>query len=97
MKLTIDQVKYVAKLANLPVTSEEEELYAGQLSKILDYIDQLNSVDTKNVEPTFNVTGKDSVWREDEVGESLSQEDAVKNAPNAKNGYFVTKGVFESE
>jgi aspartyl-tRNA(Asn)/glutamyl-tRNA(Gln) amidotransferase subunit C len=97
MKLTTDQVKYVAKLANLPITSDEEELYAQQLSKILDYVDQLNSVDTSKVNPTFNVTGKESVWREDEVGESLSQEEALKNAPKAKNGFFVAKGVFESE
>lgn len=97
MKLTTDQVKYVARLANLPVTSEEEELYAEQLSKILDYVDQLNSVDTKNVEPTFNVTGRNSIWREDNVSESLSQEDALKNAPKSKNGFFVAKGVFESE
>lgn len=97
MKLTTEQVKYVAKLGNLSLTSEEEELYAEQLSAILDYIDQLNSVDTKDVEPTFNVTGKASVWREDVAAESLSQDDAVKNAPKARNGYFVTKGVFESE
>ena len=97
MKLTIEQVKYVAKLGNLTLTSEEEDLYSGQLSAILDYIDQLNSVDTKGVEPLFNVTGKSSVWREDGPSDSLTQEDAVKNAPNTKNGYFVTKGVFEGE
>jgi aspartyl-tRNA(Asn)/glutamyl-tRNA(Gln) amidotransferase subunit C len=97
MKLTTDQVKYVAKLANLPISEKEEKLYAEQLSKILDYVDQLNSVDTSKVEPTFNVTGKSSVWREDEVGESLTQTEALKNAPKAKNGFFVAKGVFESE
>lgn len=97
MKLTTEQVQYVAKLGNLTLTSEEEELYAEQLSAILDYIDQLNSVDTKNITPTFNVTGKSSVWREDETGESLSQQEAVKNGAKVKNGYFVTKGVFESE
>lgn len=97
MKLTTEQVKYVAKLGNLQLTADEEELYAEQLSAILDYIDQLNSVDTKNIEPTFNVTGKSSIWREDVPADSLSQEDALKNGPKVKNGYFVTKGVFESE
>lgn len=95
MKLSRDQVKKVAKLANLPITSEEEEKYCEQLSKILDYIDQLNSVDTDSVEPTFNVTGNSNVWRGDEVSESLSQDDALMNAPKTKDGYFVTKGVFE--
>ncbi len=97
MKLTTEQVKYVAKLGNLSLTSEEEGLYAEQLSAILDYIDQLNSVDTSHVEPTFNITGKSSVWREDVPSECLSQEEALKNAPKSKNGQFVAKGVFESE
>ena len=97
MKLTIDQVRYVGKLANLPLTSDEEELYAEQLSAILNYVDQLNSVDTKGIEPTFNVTGRRSVWREDFAEKSLTQEEALQNAPKSKNGQFVAKGVFESE
>lgn len=108
MKLTKDQVrlgrdkvKYVAKLANLPLTSDEEEKYSQQLSNILEYVDQLNSVDTKNVEPTFNVSGQSSVESEDKLGECLSAEDALSNAPKEENavpagrqGLFVTKGVF---
>jgi aspartyl-tRNA(Asn)/glutamyl-tRNA(Gln) amidotransferase subunit C len=97
MRITQDQVKQVAKLANLPITSEEEEIYAEQLSNILEYVEQLNSVDTTNVEPTFNVTGQSNIMRQDEVSESLRQEDAVGNAANSKDGFFVTKGVFEEE
>jgi aspartyl-tRNA(Asn)/glutamyl-tRNA(Gln) amidotransferase subunit C len=97
MKLTSDQVKKVAKLANLPITLEEEEKYAEQLSAILDYIDLLNSVDTKDVKPTFNVMPDKNVMRQDVIGESLSPEDALKNASNKKDGYFVTKGVFAEE
>ena len=85
----------VAKLANIPVSEEEVEKYSDQLSKILDYIDQLNSVDTAGVEPTFNITGLSNVLRDDEVGESLSQEEALKNTSQKKEGFFVTKGVFE--
>ena len=95
MKLTDDQVKKVAKLANLPLTAEEEEKYSEQLSKILDYIGQLNSVDTSTVEPTFNVTGQSSVMRADETATCLSQDEALSNAPQSKNNMFVTKGVFE--
>lgn len=97
MQLTATQVKKVAKLANLPISKEEEEIYAKQLSAIIDYIEQLKSVDTKGVEPTYNVTGKMNVEAPDEVTESLSQEEAVMNGSNVKNGYFVTKGVFEEE
>ncbi len=90
-------VKKVAKLANLPLTPDEELKYSDQLSKILDYVEQLNKVDTKDVEPTFNVSGQSNVMRKDEVGECLSQEDAISNAPNKKDGFVVTKGVFNEE
>jgi aspartyl-tRNA(Asn)/glutamyl-tRNA(Gln) amidotransferase subunit C len=97
MKLTLDQVKHVAKLANLPLTPQEEETYTEQLSKILDYIDQLNSADTEGVDPTFNVTGKFNVMAKDEVRESLTQEEALQNTQSKQKGMFVTKGVFAEE
>lgn len=95
MKLTIEQVKKVAKLANLPLTPEEEEKYSEQLSAILEYFEKLNEVDTADVEPTFNVTGQSNVMREDETAGCLSQEEALQNAPKKKNNMFETKGVFE--
>lgn len=95
MKLTKDQVKHVAKLANLPLSEAEESKYSDQLSKILDYIDKLNEVDTKDVEPTFNVTGLSNVMREDEPNPSLRQDEALANATKQKAGMFETKGVFE--
>lgn len=98
MKLTKEQVKHVAKLANLPLTSEEEEKYSQQLSKILDYIEQLNKVDTSGVEPTFNVSGQKNVMSEDKLGDcTISQETALSNAPKKDKGFFITKGVFEAE
>lgn len=90
-------VSHVAKLANLPLSKEEEEKYSEQLSKILEYIDQLNTVDTSGVEPTFNVSGKENVMSEDKLGECLPQADTLSNAPKKQNGFFVTKGVFEAE
>lgn len=96
MELSRDQVKHVAKLANLPLTSEEEGKYSEQLSEILDYIDQLNKVETSGIQPTYNVSGLENIMAPDQVGESLSQEDAIKNGKN-KDGYFVTKGVFSDD
>lgn len=97
MKLSKDQVRKVANLANLPISTEEEEKYSQQLSKILDYIDQLNQIDTQKVEPTFNVSPNKNVTREDFPGKSLTQEDALSNAPKKSQGYFLTKGIFENE
>lgn len=89
-------VKKVAKLANLPLTSDEEEKYSEQLSKILDYVEQLNKVDTEGVEPTFNVTELSNVMRKDEVGDcTISQEDVLSNASAKKDGFILTKGVFK--
>lgn len=97
MKLTKDAVRHVAKLANLPLSSEEEEKYSQQLSKILDYIDQLNQVETEGLEPTFNVSGQEHIMRSDEIGECLNQDGALANAPQKKKGFFVTKGIFDNE
>ena len=105
MKLDIAQVQKVAKLANLKLTPQEEEKFASQLSNILDYIEELNSVDTSSIEPTFNVTGKENVLREDIEKVGLSQEEALLNASNEhssrsrakKDGFFVSKGVFNEE
>lgn len=97
MKLTKDQVKHVAKLANLPLTDQEEKKYSEQLSNILDYIEQLNSIDTSKVESTFNVSGQENILEEDKPKDCLSQEDALSNAPQKKEGIFLTKGVFNNE
>lgn len=98
MPLTKDQVKHVAKLANLPLTAEEEEKYSAQLSEILKYFEQLSNVDTSKAEPTFNVSGQVNVERKDEVLDcTITQEDALVNAPKKKEGFFVTKGVFSDE
>lgn len=95
MKLTAVQVKKVAKLANLPLSEEEIEKSSEQLSKILDYIDQLSNMDTRGVEPTFNATGLSNVMSEDSPKVSLSQDEALQNASVKKDGLFVARGVFE--
>lgn len=95
MSLTRDQVKKVAKLANLPISEEEVEVYAKQLSAVLDYIEQLKKINTEKIEPTFNTSPVKNVFRRDQPSETLSAEDALSNASNKRNGFFVTKGVFE--
>lgn len=97
MKLTSDQIEHVAKLANLSLSPQKIEKYSEQLSEILDYIDLLNKADTQNIEPTFNVTGLSNITQQDISRPSLTQEEALANASNQKDGFFVTKGVFEEE
>ncbi len=97
MKLSPDQVKKVAKLANLPIKDSEIEKYSHQLSAILDYIDQLKEIDTEKVTPTYNVSSKNTVLRPDEISQSLPQDEVLKNASQTERGFFKTKGVFSDE
>lgn len=82
-------------MANLLLTSEEEEKYSQQLSNVLDYIDQLNKADTSNIEPTFQVGNLSNVTREDKAEQGLSQDEALQNAPSKENGLFRVKAIFE--
>lgn len=96
-KLTIDQVKHIAKLANLPLTKKEEEKYLEQLAKILGYIEDLNSVDTSNVDPTFNVSMQSNIYHPDQTVPSLGQEEVLSNNKDNKNGMYVVKRVVGGE
>lgn len=92
--MKIDVAK-VAKLANLPLSTGEEKKYSEQLSKILDYVEQLNQVDTSNVGATYNVSPNSNVMRQDETGECLTQREAISNAPKKEGGFIVSKRVFK--
>ncbi|MEK7186579.1 MAG: Asp-tRNA(Asn)/Glu-tRNA(Gln) amidotransferase subunit GatC [Patescibacteria group bacterium] len=87
-------VKHVAKLANLPLSDEEEKKFEKQLSEILTYIEQLNSVDTKNVEITSQITGLENISRDDKTSPSLPQDEALFNTKSIHNGMFKVKKVL---
>ena len=91
-KINID---HIAKLANLPLSGKEKSTYGQQLAKILEYVEQLESVDTKNVESTFNVSPNKNLTRVDKVNKGLTQDEALSNVNQKKDGFVVTKGVFE--
>ncbi len=89
-------VSHIARLANLPLTDEEKKKFESQLESTLAYIEQLNEVDTKNIEPTSQVTGLENVLREDVPQASLSQEIVLSNTTNKHNGFFKVKGIFDN-
>lgn len=90
-------IKHVAKLANLSLTSEEEEKFGKQLEETVEYIEGLDEVKTDGVEPTSQVTGLENVTREDEIKPSLTQEQALSNASSTHNGFFKVKGILNNE
>jgi aspartyl-tRNA(Asn)/glutamyl-tRNA(Gln) amidotransferase subunit C len=88
-------VRYVAHLARLDLTPEEEQKYGAQLSQVLGYIEKLNELDVTNVEPTAHAVPLVNVTRPDEPRPSLSNEEALRNAPAKANGLFVVPGILE--
>jgi len=95
MALTREEVEHVADLAKLGLTEEEIETYREQLSAILEYAALLERLDTDAIPPTATVLPLSNVMRADEPASSLSQADALANAPSAKEGYFQVKAILE--
>lgn len=95
MAVTIEEVEKVALLARLEFSQEEKERFTAQLNRILEYMEKLNELDTENVEPTSHVLPIKNVFREDEVKESLPQEEALANAPAKANGHFLVPRAIE--
>jgi len=88
-------VKYVARLARLALTPEEEKLLGAQLGHILGYIEKLKELDVATVEPTAHAVPMVNVTRPDEVGPSLPHDDALRNAPAKANGLFIVPKIVE--
>jgi aspartyl-tRNA(Asn)/glutamyl-tRNA(Gln) amidotransferase subunit C len=74
-KLSGDQVRHIAKLARLTLSDAEVEKFSGELTKILDYIEMLQEVDTSKTEPTASVTGLTNSFREDVITDEQADPD----------------------
>jgi len=83
-----EQVLHVAKLARLRLTDDEVERMAGELSKILEYVETMNELDLEGVEPTSHVVDLTNVLREDVPRPSLDRETALEQAPDATESGF---------
>ena len=86
--ITIKDVEHVAKLARLELTDAEKELYTKKLGDVLQYVNQMNEVDTSNIEPMTQVVDFVNVMREDKVVYEQTKEELMKNAPEQENGFF---------
>jgi len=93
-RIDLEQTKYIAHLSRLELTPEEENKFSSQLRDILNYVDKLKEVDTKNVPPTSHVLPINNVFREDERGFSLSSREALSNAPKQKNNQFQVPKII---
>ena len=88
-------VKYVAHLARIALTPDEETKLGAQLGHILGYIEKLGQLDVSQVEPTAHAVPMVNVTRADEIRPSLSQSEALRNAPRQGGGLFVVPQIVE--
>jgi len=108
VKVSEKDVHYVADLANLELTPEEQTLMVRDLNSILGYVDKLNELDTKDVPPMAQVSERFGVdasktgterfayaWREDEVRPSLERDEVMKGAPVSDGEFFKVPKVIE--
>lgn len=88
-------IQYVARLARIALSSEEEARLGAQLGNILGYIEKLKEVDVTGVEPTAHAFPLVNVVRSDEIQPSLPHEEALRNAPSRASGLFVVPKIVE--
>jgi len=94
MAIGRDEVLHIAKLAHLEFSDEEIGRMTRHLSSILDYVAQLESLDTSSVEPTSHVESGAHTLRDDTLVPSMSREDALANAPEPDRGLFKVPKVI---
>ena len=94
-RISIEQVKHVANLSRLAVTEQEALQFQKQLDAIITYAQQLNELDTENVEPTTHVLDMKNVWREDVAGKGLPIKEVLKNAPDHEDGQSRVPAIIE--
>jgi aspartyl-tRNA(Asn)/glutamyl-tRNA(Gln) amidotransferase subunit C len=95
MKLSLEEVRHISRLSRLALSEEEAELYSSQLSKIIDYVEQLNSLDTSAIDPTAHVISLNNVMADDTQGISLPREEALKNAPDGTDKFYRVPKIIE--
>jgi aspartyl-tRNA(Asn)/glutamyl-tRNA(Gln) amidotransferase subunit C len=89
------EIGHVALLARLKLTDDETTLFSRQVSSIIDYIDKLNELDVKDIEPTAHVLQVKNVFREDESKPSLPREKALQNAPESNDNFYRVPKIIE--
>jgi len=94
MPITLAEVKHVAALAKLSFTDEELAKIAKELDAIVGYVEQLKELNVDDVPPTSHVLDLHNVFRDDNVEPWLTNEEALKNAPAQKMGYFSVPKVL---
>lgn len=95
MRISKEEIEHIASLARLYLSEDEKELFGSQLSSVLDYMEKLNELDTKDIEPTSHVLPLSNVMRNDIASPSIPREDALLNAPDHTDKFFRVPKIIE--
>jgi aspartyl-tRNA(Asn)/glutamyl-tRNA(Gln) amidotransferase subunit C len=95
--IDLDQVRKVASLARLELTEAEEQQFTGQLNSILDYVQQLNELDTKDVAPTTRAIELSNITRLDQLVTFGDREAILNSAPEREEDFFKVPKIMASE
>lgn len=95
MKIDKDSIKKIAHLARLEFDESSAEKMSQDMSQILDWVEQLNELDTTGVEPLTTMSSEVNVMREDKAGSHLSHDAGLENAPKKDADYFRVPKVLE--
>ncbi|HLS06781.1 MAG TPA: Asp-tRNA(Asn)/Glu-tRNA(Gln) amidotransferase subunit GatC [Bacillota bacterium] len=94
-KITKDDVKRLADVSQIAMTDDEAEDYVAEMQSIFEFAAMLQELNTEDVEPTIHILPGTTMLRSDEPKHSLTQEEALKNAPEAKDGYFKVPSILD--
>ena len=95
MKITKDKVRHIARLSRLSLSEGDIDTFSGQLSTIIEYVEQLNKLETAGVEPTSHVLPLSNVMRDDTPAASLPREEALGNAPDSDGKFYRVPKIIE--
>ena len=87
-------IEHVAKLARLKLTDAEKKRFSNQMGTIIKYIEKLNELDTKNVEPTAHVLGLENVFRNDIATNPLTDQDPINDSPAHSKGHYEAPKII---
>jgi aspartyl-tRNA(Asn)/glutamyl-tRNA(Gln) amidotransferase subunit C len=94
MKIDLDQVQHVALLARLRIDGDQARTLTDQLNRILDYMDKLNELDTTGLDPLAHPIPLPTPLRDDRIRPSLNPEDALANAPQRQDTFFLVPKIL---
>ncbi len=95
MRITKDETVHIARLSRLSLSEGDIDTFSGQLNTMIEYVEQLNRLDTGGVEPTSHVLPLNNVMRDDVQAASLPGDEALRNAPDSTGKFYRVPKIIE--